>query len=395
MKRRNLLRIAALVLPAFLYGLYRFSVGVLVPAFETTYGINDATAGEVVSASVGMVGLGVISSGYLAQRFGDQKAIVAGFLIFSVPMGIITLGGGLAPFSALFLVAGFGSGLMITPSYGVAASLFPDRKGFAASFVTSFYSFAGFIGPSSASYLLSTYGWHAPFAEFAAVGLAFAAVFIAALGLGGRASAGGALGAFGELLRNRVVLVLSVAAFFADFGFLVYLSWAPKFLVSTFGAVGSVTTIDSIFGIGLGLGGLGTLTGGFLFDRIGGRKSATAAAALPAVMMLGVYLAGSFPVMIAFVILTGILANMFWSLITAMCQVNVPEEKRTAATSVVQTSGFVGAFLGPGIAGVAGGPVAPVLIATSVLPYVVLMAVVLTLYRDPKDLNRGGRPTGR
>jgi len=86
---------------------------------------------------------------------------------------------------------------------------------------------------------------------------------------------------------------------------------------------------------------------------------------------------------------------MFWSLITAMCQVNVPEEKRTAATSVVQTSGFVGAFLGPGIAGVAGGPVAPVLIATSVLPYVVLMAVVLTLYRDPKDLNRGGRPTGR
>jgi len=384
MNPRRLATLVALVLPAFLYGLYRFSLGVLVPGLESVYSVSDASAGGILSASVGLVGLGVIGSGYLAQRFGDLKTILAGFLLFSIPMGAITVSHGLLWFSTLFLLASFGSGLMITPSYGVAAALFPEKRGFAASFVTSFYSFAGFVGPSSAGYLLASYGWDAPFAAFAAVGLVFFLVFLAVLGTGVRSSSASALKTFGELLRKRVILALAVAAFFADFGFLVYLSWTPKFLLSSFGASGgNATTIDSLFGVGLGLGGLGTLTGGAVFDRIGGRKSATLAAVLPAMSMLGVYLANSYAVAILFVILTGILANMFWSLLTAMCQVNVPEEKRTAATSLVQTSGFVGAFLGPGIAGVAGGPVSSVLILTAAAPYLLLMVVVVFFYRDP------------
>jgi len=399
MKPRRLATLVALVLPAFLYGLYRFSLGVLVPGLESVYAVSDATAGGVVSASVGLVGLGVIGSGYLAQRFGDLKTILAGFLLFSVSMGAVTVSGGLLSFSVPFLVASFGSGLMITPSYGVAAALFPERRGLAASFVTSFYSFAGFVGPSSAGYLLASYGWDAPFAAFAAVGLVFFLVFLAVLGTGVRSTSTSALSTFGELLRKRVILVLAVAAFFADFGFLVYLSWTPKFLLSSFGASGvSATTIDSFFGIGLGLGGLGTLAGGTLFDRIGGRKSATLSAILPATVMVGVYEANSYAVAIVFVILTGILANMFWSLLTAMCQLNVPKEERTAATSLVQTSGFVGAFLGQGIAGVAGGPVSSVLILTSAVPYLLLMVVVVFFYRDParsavpKDISlEGGR----
>ena len=41
----------------------------------------------------------------------------------------------------------------------------------------------------------------------------------------------------------------------------------------TFGPGGaSATTIDTVFGFGLGLGGVGTLAGGNLFDKIGGRE---------------------------------------------------------------------------------------------------------------------------
>ncbi len=384
MNPRRLATLVALVLPAFLYGLYRFSLGVLVPGLESVYAVSDATAGGVVSASVGMVGLGVIGSGYLASRFGDLKTILAGFLLFSVSMGVVAVSSGLLSFSIPFLVAAFGSGLMITPSYGVAAAMFPGRRGLAASFVTSFYSFAGFVGPSSAGFLLASYGWDAPFAAFAAIGLLFFVVFVAVLGTGVSSTSTTAFSAFGELLRKRVILVLAVSAFFADFGFLVYLSWTPKFLLSSFGASGvSSTTIDSFFGIGLGLGGLGTLAGGTLFDRVGGRRSATLSAVLPAISMLGVYEARSYPVAILFVILTGILGNMFWSLLTAMCQVNVPEGRRTAATSLVQTSGFVGAFLGPGIAGVVGGPVSSVLVFTSAVPYLLLLVMVVGFYRDP------------
>ncbi len=385
MNPRRTAAIFAVVLPSFMYGLYRFSVGVLVPGLESVYSVDDATAGFVVSASVGLVGLGVIGSGYLAQRFGDVKVILAGFLLFSAGMGAVTVSNGLTLFSFLFLVASFGSGLMITPSYGVAAELFPKRRGFAASFVTSGYSFSGFVGPSTAGYLLTAYGWYAPFAAFAVIGVVFFAVVLAALGRGVRSSSVSPLNAFNELLRMRVIRVVAVAAFFADFGFLVYLSWAPKFLFSSFGAAGaSVTTIDTFFGVGLGLGGIGTLLGGSLFDRIGGRKSATLAGILPAAVLLGVYLADSFVVALVFVILVGFFGNMFWSLITAMCQVSVPEGRRTAATSLVQTAGFVGALLGPGIAGVAGGSVYWVLILTSAVPYLVLASVAAFLYRDPE-----------
>jgi DHA1 family inner membrane transport protein len=385
MNSRRIATILALVLPSFMYGLYRFSVGVLLPGLEAVYTVNDATAGLVVSASVGLVGLGVIGSGVLAQRYGDVKVILAGFLLFSFPMAAIVVSNSLLLFSLLFLLASFGSGLMITPSYGLAASLFPNRKGFAVSFVTSGYNFAGFVGPSTAGYLLTTYGWGAPFGAFAAIGLLFFVIFIAVLGRGVRSSSVSPLGTFAELMRTRVIRVLAVAAFFADFGFLVYLSWAPKFLLSSFGPGGaSTTTIDTIFGFGLGLGGLGTLAGGNLFDRIGGRKSATIAGVLPAIVLIGVFVANSIELAIVFVLLTGVFANMFWSLITVMCQVSVPEDRRTAATSVVQTAGFVGAFLGPGIAGFVGGPVSSVLILTSAAPFIVLALVVAFLYRDPQ-----------
>lgn len=399
MKPRRLATILALALPGFLYGVYRFSVGVLVPGLESAYSVGDASAGAIVSASVGCVGLGVIVSGYLAQRYGDLKIVLAGFLVFSLSMGAVALTSGIELFSLLFLLAAFGSGLMITPSYGLAATVFPERKGLAASFVSASYNFAGFVGPASAGYLLTYYGWHAPFAEFAAVGLAFFAVFLAVLGRGTRSSSTRALSALVELARNKVILVIAVGAFLGDFGFLTYLSWTPKFLLASFGgAGGSATTIDTFFGLGLGLGGIGTLAGGSLFDRIGGRKSATLSGLLPALAMAGVYLANSFAVAVLFVLLTGMLANIFWALTTAMCQVNVPPERRTAATSLVQTSGFVGAFLGPGVAGAAGGPVSGVLILTAAVPYVLLAVLVSYFYRDPargeapKDLSRpGGR----
>jgi MFS family permease len=384
MKPRRLATIFALALPGFLYGVYRFSVGILVPGLESVYSVGDASAGALVSASVGLVGLGVIVSGYLAQRYGDLKIILAGFLLFSLPMGAITLSSGLQLFSLLFLLAAFGSGLMITPSYGLAAAVFPERKGLAASFVSASYNLAGFVGPALTGYLLS-YSWGAPFLGFAAVGLSFFAVFLAVLGSGAHSSSTGALRTFVELMRNKVILLIAVGAFLGDFGFLTYLSWTPKFLLTSFGAAGgSATTIDAFFGIGIGLGGLGTLAGGGLFDKIGGRKSATLSGVLPGVAMVGVYLANSFAVAILFVLLTGMFANIFWALTTAMCQSNVPAERRTAATSLVQTAGFVGAFLGPGIAGVAGGPVSGVLILSGAVPYILLAVLVASLYRDPK-----------
>ena len=81
--------------------------------------------------------------------------------------------------------------------------------------------------------------------------------------------------------------------------------------------------------------------------------------------------------------MTGFLSNTFWPLLTAMAQVSVPEGQVTSAMSVVQTAGFVGAFIGPGLAGLIGGAVSSALILTTVVPYAVFLGIIMTRYRDP------------
>lgn len=384
MERRTAIGLVAVLLPPLLYSFYRFSIGALVPAFESTYSVSDATAGGVISASVGLVAIGVFGGGLLAQRLGDARTIILGLVIFSAAEAAVVAARSLWEFSAFFFLASFGTGLVITPSYGVIASLLPGRRGFAVSLISAAYSSGGFVGPSLAGYLLVYRGWDAPFAALASIGAVFTAVFAAVFWRSGKGAPAQTGVSFARVLAIRAVLVLAVADFFADLGFLVFVSWTPKYLISAFSVSGSGTaTIDTIFGIGVGLGGLGALTAGVLFDRLGGRRSALLSASLSALAFAGLYLAAPLPLALAIVLVTGFLSNSFWPLLTAMAQVSVPEGQMTSATSVVQTAGFIGAFIGPGLAGLIGGAVSLALILATVVPYTVFLAVIATGYRDP------------
>ena len=104
---------------------------------------------------------------------------------------------------------------------------------------------------------------------------------------------------------------------------------------------------------------------------------------LSALSLAGLYLAMPLALALVLVLVAGFLSNSFWPLFTAMAQVSVKEEQVTSATSVVQTAGFVGAFIGPGLAGLIGGAVSPALILSTVVPYSIFLLVVMTGYRDP------------
>ena len=362
MERRTALGLVAILLPPLLYSFYRFSIGALVPAFESTYSVSDATAGGVVSASVGLVAIGVFGGGLLAQRLGDARTILLGLVIFSASEAAVVAAGSLWEFSAFFFAASFGTGLVITPSYGVIASLLPGRRGLAVSLISAAYSSGGFVGPSLAGYLLVYRGWDAPFLALALIGTAFTAVFAAVFGRSGKGGPAQPSISYAKVLAIRAVLVLAVADFFADLGFLVFVSWTPKYLISAFSVTGGGTaTIDTIFGVGVGLGGVGALAAGILFDRLGGRRSLLLSASLSALLFAGLYLASPLPLALALVLVTGFLSNTFWPLLTATAQVSVPEGQVTSAMGVVQTAGFVGAFIGPGLAGLIGGAVSSAL----------------------------------
>jgi len=385
MERRRALALVAVLLPALLYSFYRFSIGALVPSFEATYSISDATAGGVISASVGLVAIGVFVGGLLAQRLGDVRTILLGLAIFTVFEAAVLLAHNLWEFSAVFFAASFGTGLVITPSYGVIASILPERRGLAVSLISAAYSSGGFVGPSLAGFLLVYRGWDAPFAALAVIGAGFAVFFAVVLGRSAREQQARPPISYRRALASRAMVALAAADFFADLGFLVFVSWTPKYLITAFSVTGGGTaTVDTVFGIGVGLGGVGALVSGVLFDRLGGRKSALLSGGLSAMSLLALYLASPLPLALAIVLLTGFLCNSFWPLMTAMAQVSVPEGQVTSATSLVQTAGFIGAFIGPGLAGLIGGAVSSALILATVVPYVVFFSVILTSYRNPR-----------
>jgi MFS family permease len=184
-------------------------------------------------------------------------------------------------------------------------------------------------------------------------------------------------------MGDRSIVLLSVAGFLADAAFVTYLSWTPKFLLTTFAVSGgTVALVDLLFGVANGVGALGTVMVGFLFERVGGRVSATVGGVAATMATLGVYFSSSLLIAVSLVVAGSFFLNWFWSLITVMSQAGVPVESRAASTSLVQTWALVGAFIGPGLAGALGGAETFPLVIAVVVPNALFTLVMALFYRD-------------
>ena len=375
--------LAALALPPLAYGMFRFSIGILIPKIETQFSINDSLMGLIVSVSVGIVGIGVFASSYISERYGERMTILLGLTLFTIPQLGMYYGGTLTVFSSLFFLSSLGSGLFIPAVYGAVSLLLPEHKGIAAGVVSSTYNLGGLLGPAIIGYVLLYYFWGTVFLIVGLAGLTCIAVFLGAFRgeLGGGAR--GSRSHFGSVIRNRSIVILALAALLADGGFVTYLSWTPDFLFRTFDVSGSFTAVvDLLFGVGIGLGGVGVFVAGYLLDRVGGKRSAIFGGGVAVVATAGVYLSTSLSVSLFLMLVGNFFLNWFWSQLTVMSQSRVVPEERPAATSLVQTAGFVGACAGPGLAGLLGGASEVPLMLTVVLPYVAYLAVISFLYRE-------------
>ncbi|MDA4133975.1 MAG: MFS transporter [Thaumarchaeota archaeon] len=373
----------AVSLPTFVYGLFRFSIGIVVPQIESSYGINDSLMGAIVSVSVGIVGIGVFVSGNVAGRYGTRATIIAGMLLFTSSIAVMAAGVSLVVFSVLFMVASLGSGLIIPTSYSVVTSILPERRGIGAGLVSSAYNFGGLVGPAAVGYLLLYYDWDVALLFIPVGGLITIVTYLAVIPKKAGDAPPVPKGQFRSLLGNRTVMLMAIGAFLADGAFVTYLSWTPKFLLTSFDVTGNTSAlVDLLFGVGIGLGGAGVFVAGFLFDRIGGRASAIIGGVAATGAALGVYLSSSLLEAVALVIAGSFFFNWFWPLLTLMSQTSVPTESRSASTSLVQTAAFLGAFVGPGLAGVLGGAQTVALLVVVVVPNALYTCVMILFYRD-------------
>jgi predicted MFS family arabinose efflux permease len=253
------------------FNAYLFAPASVVPLLVTEFGIDKPTAGLAISATfLAWVPL-QIPGGLLMDRYDNRLLIWAGAGVLFVA----AVAGTLAPDYRTFLLTRFlagGSALFLwTTGANVVDRSFPASKravgtGLFIASAPAGVSLAQFAGPLIAA----AAGWRATLLAYptvTAVGLPFLYVLLrdpvrneSRLGLG----------TFLAALRNRTVLLVSVSSFCAYSLFVFFNSWMPTYgtdVVSLdLATAGALTAIVPAMGL------LARPGGGWLSDRIGGRR---------------------------------------------------------------------------------------------------------------------------
>ena len=155
---RLLFSFIVVLLPILLYSIFRFSIGPLLGSIENQHSFSNPEAGILLSSALALTGIGVALSSPLSRKYGETTTASIGLLVFSIALAASVLLENKFLFSSFFSLSGLGAGLMTTPTYSLAATLLPNRKGTAIGFVSAAYNLGGLFGPAFSGFLLNYFG---------------------------------------------------------------------------------------------------------------------------------------------------------------------------------------------------------------------------------------------
>ena len=255
----------ALAMGGFAIGTAEFAVMSLIPYFSVGLGIDEPTAGHVISAYALGVVFGAPVIAVLAARVTRRTLLIALMSGFAAA----NLASALAPSYGWMLVFRFLSGLPHGAYFGVAALVAaslvpPNRRAQAMARVMLGLTVATIIGVPLANWLGQALGWRFGFGTVALLALltvVLVALFVPRDRLVPGASPLRELRALG---RRQVWLTLGIGAIGFGGLFAVYTYAASTLLEVTRVSPAMVPVVLGIFGLGMTLG---TIVCGWLADR--------------------------------------------------------------------------------------------------------------------------------
>ena len=263
--RRTGLILFALAMGGFAIGTAEFAVMSLLPYFSAGLGIDEPTAGHVISIYARGVVIGAPLIAVLAARI-PRRTLLIGL------MGVFALGNALsalAPTYHWMLAFRFLSGLPHGAYFGVAALVAaslsaPNRRAQSVARVMLGLTVATILGVPAASWMGQVLGWRSGFAIVAGLALLTVAL-IALFAPRDRVQPGASpLRELGALKRRQVWLTLATGAIGFGGLFAVYTYVASTLMAVTEVSPALVPVVLAIFGLGLTAG---TLVAGWAADR--------------------------------------------------------------------------------------------------------------------------------
>lgn len=352
-------RLAYLAIPLLgyvAYAMFRFSLGVALPAIQLSYGLSDVEAGLMVSLGSISLTIFILYGGYLTDKLGVSLSFLVGASLFSLGLVLFTFSLNFWMLAGFLFLAGVGGGILIPTVYSWIGEALASHRGLSIGITNAFFGLGGFLGSwATGSLLRLGFLWVSPFHLFALVSLVSAACTAVGWRIrvwrgpveGGETGDGGYL----TLLRSKNMLLLFFAMLFSNVSYFNFIVWMPSFLLRIQGF-----TIDEC-GIALALfslvGSLGAIGFGYLYGRAGRSLLAStlglasALCFLPIVLLryslpMGVFLFSGF----------GFLLYPYWNLIITMAQESVGREAVGRATGLVQSAGLLSSVIGPFTAGI-------------------------------------------
>jgi DHA1 family inner membrane transport protein len=347
--RQVTLILFALAMGGFAIGTSEFVVMGLITEIARSMGVTEPQVGHVISAYALGVVVGAPLLAILGSRLSRRSLLLA-------LMGFYALGNlasALAPDYLTLMLARFVAGLPHGAYFGIAALVAarisrPEQRGAAVGRVMLGLSIALLVGNPLATWLGQAFGWRWAFALVSVIALATVAMTLRVLPRGMNAPRPDVLRELRDFNRKPVWLALGIGAIGFAGMFCVFSYLAPT-LVHVTGVRESFVPFGLIaFGIG---GIVGTLAGGWLFDRFQFR-----AAALVLVWSVVVLLAWPLAALSPWTVLPGILAVATMGALATILQAHLMDVAAGAQTLAAASnhSAFNAAnALGPWLGGMA------------------------------------------
>jgi DHA1 family inner membrane transport protein len=251
------LALLALAVGGFAIGTTEFAAMSLLPQFARGLGIDEPTAGHVISAYALGVVVGAPTIAVLAAKI-ERRVLLIGLMTF---LGIANGLSALAPTYHLMLLARFLSGLPHGAYFGVgslvAASLVPrEKRSRAVSRMMLGLTIATIAGVPLANGIGQWFGWRWGFGIVAIIAAATVAMLVRFAPILRPAKDASPLGELAALRNGQVWLTLAIGA--VGFGgiFCVY-TYLASTLTEVTGVSSAFTPVAfALFGVGMTIGTL-------------------------------------------------------------------------------------------------------------------------------------------
>lgn len=250
-------RIAALLfLATTINHLDRQVLGILAPQLQQAYGITESQYGLIVSVFQASFALGLLSAGWLLDRFGIRLIYALAMLLWSLSDMAHALGRGALSFGLVRAGLGFGEAGNFPAFVKVLGEWFPlKERAFAAGLVNSGANVGAIVAPLLVPWLALNFGWQWAFLGTGLIGFGWLALWLgtyrpprqhprlsapelAYIEAGYASSApleAAPRGSYRTLLGLRATWGVALARLCTDPVWWIFLYWTPKFLSKTHG----------------------------------------------------------------------------------------------------------------------------------------------------------------